>query len=393
MGVKVKIRWGRRSMAQSFSRWNGTFENAKDRRNVREQALAQLKSKSACVYFVNWRERWCQICRLKKTCRKVMCRWLQMQVALFYGIWHELTKDGMMRNSHAARLHRRTHRLIHRCLRTTLLKAWSIWSQSASQCREVVDLFNSVKTRLQRQTLGVCICQWRFKVDWKKRLDIAMQKLASRFSLELRAPFPSKVCLVLDMSMSEIDGREEAFKDAVVRDVADAVAGRSAFIHCEALERGSIVVCLKLEHGVCGKYRDVDDVAKELVAQAILPDSKLKNGRYTCNARDGTVTSLAAATSLARLPAKLAFYVQHRSLSNALLSWHGHVGHKIRTRQTVRLKSASLQRHLLLFCLQRHLLLFCLSSWLVVQRQKGGRTAEGREVSSRRFLSFMIYDT
>ena len=60
----------------------------------------------------------------------------------------------------------------------------------------------------------------------------------------------TKIELVLDMSMGEIRGKEEEFKNMVRLDVAKAVGGDLSKIYVVRLDAGSIIVTMLLAAGV-----------------------------------------------------------------------------------------------------------------------------------------------
>ena len=100
------------------------------------------------------------------------------------------------------------------------------------------------------------------------------------------------------MDLEDIHPKDEQdFKNAVSRDLAEAVGGDASKVRVLALERGSIRVHTALDPGVCGD-QDPLNVARDLAQQATDPNSALKKGRFT-SAATGATVSIAAKSALA----------------------------------------------------------------------------------------------
>jgi hypothetical protein len=93
---------------------------------------------------------------------------------------------------------------------------------------------------------------------------------------------PVVVELVLDMDFDELARKDiSQFKQAVARDIADAVAGDPTKVRVMDLQPGSVRMLTALDEGVCGPGVDALEVAKDIEKQATDPNSRLKQGRYT----------------------------------------------------------------------------------------------------------------
>ena len=94
-----------------------------------------------------------------------------------------------------------------------------------------------------------------------------------------------RIALVLDMPLEQIQKKQSAFMDFVADDVAQAVKGDRSKVNVLSLARGSVIVHIELQDGFCWK-RDTMDVAKELRRQASDPSSALRQGVFTCKAKN-----------------------------------------------------------------------------------------------------------
>ena len=95
------------------------------------------------------------------------------------------------------------------------------------------------------------------------------------------------------MSMEQIQGGEEQFKESLVGDLAWALEARRDKIKILGLQAGSVIVTLLLETGIRGEQRPLN-VAHDLHEQVADPHSKLKRGKFTARA---TALSLLPLTS------------------------------------------------------------------------------------------------
>jgi hypothetical protein len=92
------------------------------------------------------------------------------------------------------------------------------------------------------------------------------------------------IAIVLDMNLEQIQNKQRAFMDFVADDVAHAVQGDRSKVHVVSLTRGSILVRMELENGICSNI-DTLDVAKELRNQVSDPSSALRQGMFTCKTK------------------------------------------------------------------------------------------------------------
>jgi predicted nucleic acid-binding Zn-ribbon protein len=209
-----------------------------------------------------------------------------------------------------------------------ILKTYARWADNARELDRQRSVLEWMALRIRKARMFKAWFSWRKYASSRQRKRRLLLKASKCADLNT-AVF---LDLVLDMHMSEIAGNEQYFKDFIVRDVADSIGGHADLIKCVALEAGSIIVHLKLEEGVCGLKRRALDVAKELMAQAAVPNSKLKGGHYTCTAKDVRVVSSSAAVQRNVLFRIVKLRVLH--------SWRTYVDHESRDRIFIQQKKA-----------------------------------------------------
>ena len=260
--------------------------------------------------------------------------------SLIFGAWVFCTKRSQKLSLHI-------HRKYFARRNQVMLRYFSVL-QKIQKCQPRLDALLIKFRRCQQDKMNCAIFHgWYEYTSGEKRLRSLLAK-ASKFAI---IPVPVTLELVLEMRMSEIAENEDAFKDSVVRDVAEAVGGRAGMIHCARLQAGSIIVHLKLEEGVCGIHRSAQAVAKELVAQAMMPDSRLKNGRYTCNAKEAKITCSSTLDKDKTIE-------KHRASIAAFLRWHAYSSQKSRHKKAIRMRTSGFMFKLVSFFF---------SAWCAVQ--------------------------
>ena len=253
-----------------------------------------------------------------------------------------------------------------------LSRTFGIWADTNAVRRpKLMALFCKIKRSNQIACLRRMLENLHKYASIKKRNRV--QLLRASNSADLHGSV--FLDLVLDMSMSDIAGRQDYFKDIVIDDVADSIGGRADLIHCVALEAGSIIVHLRMEEGVCGMNRRAQDVVKEIIAQAAMPHSKLKGGHYTCTAKDVKVVSSSAAVHR--------YILLRRAKSRVLQLWRSYVDQKSGHREFIGQTTKK--------CL-KNILMDVFAIWCVIQKE--GRIRQlSLQLEAKQFLHQQVSNT
>ena len=128
-----------------------------------------------------------------------------------------------------------------------------------------------------------------------------------------------RLAMTLDLSIEQIRGAEDLFKESIITDLAWALDARRDKIKILRLQAGSVIVILLFETGISGEKSPLS-VAHDLQDQLREPHSKLARGQFTSKV-----------TSLSLLPLSLHLQPVLLETSPAMQHFSAHLEHASRT--------------------------------------------------------------
>jgi hypothetical protein len=121
--------------------------------------------------------------------------------------------------------------------------------------------------------------------------------------------------MTLDLSIEQIQGAEDLFKESIITDLAWALDARRDKIKILRLQAGSVIVILLFEKGISGEKSPLN-VAHDLQDQVREPHSKLTRGQFTSKVTSLSLLPLSLQMQpvlLETSPAMQQFSAQHAS--------------------------------------------------------------------------------